>query len=88
MRLSPGLPTMKSKDLVNWQLIDYTCDNGIYYCLFSRSSIIIRNTLPLRTMGAENDFYRDRQQELFTRQSPQKLKVMRKHIAKWRKTAK
>ena len=26
MHMSPGLPIMKSKDLVNWQLIGYACD--------------------------------------------------------------
>src|SRR5450759_2352666 len=26
MHMSPGVPIMKSKDLVNWQLIGYACD--------------------------------------------------------------
>ena len=26
MHMSPGLPIMKSKDLVNWQLLNYACD--------------------------------------------------------------
>lgn len=40
MHVNPGVPIMKSKDLVNWEIVNYVYDIYGPYCVFMQDSRI------------------------------------------------